>query len=355
MKLFLGSALFLGIALIPLFGSADDDSGQLLIAALRQRSLVYRQVSPFELKVNFVAQMNVPMRGHLTLRWESKDRWWRKVTLGAYDQIEIRNGDRFYISRGTDFTPVRVRQLISLLDLGSPSDKWTIQEKKAHFENGVELSCVQVQSERQAETHRICIDPSTLEILGDLWRETDENLFEECYSDYADFSGTRYPRSMKLKWNGGGILSAQVVDLRPIAFDESLLTPPPGASERRQCESMKHPVPIKMPPVGYPNSDLCSGIVGDTIISMTVLADGSVHDAQVTGKATESLDQAALRKLRLWKFKPAMCGDQPVQDEIEAHVTFRLHSVWDGLFRSPKCGTKPVLEDVAVHLVFTPH
>ena len=65
-------------------------------------------------------------------------------------------------------------------------------------------------------------------------------------------------------------------------------------------------------------------MMGDTIVSMAVLADGSVGDIQLIGSATHSMDDATLQTLKGWKFKPATCGAEPVVSDIEVVVSFRL-------------------------------
>jgi len=64
--------------------------------------------------------------------------------------------------------------------------------------------------------------------------------------------------------------------------------------------------------------------MGDTIVAMTVLTDGSVSDIRLVGTATHSMDNATLQTLKGWKFKPAMCGSEPVVSDIEVVVSFRL-------------------------------
>jgi len=65
-------------------------------------------------------------------------------------------------------------------------------------------------------------------------------------------------------------------------------------------------------------------LIGDTTVSMTVLADGSVSNIQLVGSADRSMDNAALETLKGWKFKPAMCGAEPVVSDIHVVVSFRL-------------------------------
>lgn len=65
-------------------------------------------------------------------------------------------------------------------------------------------------------------------------------------------------------------------------------------------------------------------MMGDTTVTMTVLTDGSVTDIQLVGSAASSMDEATLQTLKTWKFKPAMCGAEPVVSDIEVVVSFRL-------------------------------
>jgi hypothetical protein len=86
----------------------DPAAQQLLIAAEQQADLFSKDAGPFQLEVDFVAQVQVPTQGHLIYRWESSERWWRKVTMGLFEQIDVKDGDRLYTSRNAPFTPVRL-------------------------------------------------------------------------------------------------------------------------------------------------------------------------------------------------------------------------------------------------------
>jgi TonB family protein len=64
--------------------------------------------------------------------------------------------------------------------------------------------------------------------------------------------------------------------------------------------------------------------MGDTTVAMTVVTDGYVTDIQIVGSAARSMDDATLQTLKSWRFKPAMCGADPVVSDIEVVVSFRL-------------------------------
>jgi len=64
--------------------------------------------------------------------------------------------------------------------------------------------------------------------------------------------------------------------------------------------------------------------MGDSAIEMTVMTDGSVTNIHLIGTSTHSMDDVTLQTLKAWKFKPAMCGSEPVISDIQVVVSFRL-------------------------------
>jgi hypothetical protein len=72
---------------------------QLLITAKQQASLFQHDTSPFELDIDFLVQMQVPTHGNLTLKWEADDRWWRKIVVADFEQIDLHQSQcPFYTS-----------------------------------------------------------------------------------------------------------------------------------------------------------------------------------------------------------------------------------------------------------------
>lgn len=322
-KMTLATVLLVG-SLPLLFGSTNPTAQQLLVTAKQQASLFHDQPSPIQLDVDFIAQVNAPTRGHLTLKWEAKDRWWRRIVMGDFEQIEIRNGDRQYTSRNLSFTPVRIGELISLLQFAESSGGLLAKKQKERVENGIEMACIRVEREARGKTHEVCVNSASHEIVSDEWQEPPDERRREQYSDYFDFGGHRYPRKLQLLVNGITVITATVDNLTTAAFDQTLLVSPKGAIERRQCADMKHAVPVKTPDPMYPKSASQNKFMGDTTVAMTVLADGSVTDIQLVGRAARSMDDVTLQTLKSWRFKPAMCGAEPVVSDIEVVVSFRL-------------------------------
>jgi|SRR5450631_4215494 TonB family protein len=317
-------ATVLLVASLSLLGSTNPAAQQLLVTAKQQASLFHDQTSPIQLDVDFLVQINVPNKGHLTLKWQAKDRWWRRVVMGDFEQTEIRNGDRLYTSRNLSFTPVRIGELISLIQFAEDSERLLAKKQKNSVQNGIEMVCIRVEGESRGRTHEVCVDSASHDILSDEWQEPPDERRTEQYSDYFDFGGHRYPRKLQLLVNGINVITANVDNLTTAAVDQRLLVAPKGAIERRKCADMKHAVPVKKPDPMYPKSASENKLTGDTIVAMTVQTDGSVSDIQLVGRAARSMDDATLQTLKSWRFKPAMCGAEPVVSDIEVVVSFRL-------------------------------
>jgi hypothetical protein len=130
-----------------LLGSTDPAAQSLLATAKQQASLFHDQAEPLQLDVDFIAQNNIPVRGHMVLKWETKGRWWRKISLADFEQIEVKNGDRLYTTRNMSFTPVRVNEVVSLLQFAEGSQGLTVKKEKKHLENGFEVICLKVEQE----------------------------------------------------------------------------------------------------------------------------------------------------------------------------------------------------------------
>jgi TonB family protein len=325
MKTFiLASALLIG-SLPLLLGSTDPAAQSFLVTAKKQASLFHDQAQPLQLDIDFMAQFKVPVRGHLMLKWEANDRWWRKISMGDFEQVDVRNGDKLYTSRNVNFTPVRIQELVSLLEFAEGSEGMLVKRQKKSVHNGVEISCLKVQYESfHDQPHEICINFASRDILSDEWQDPPDDRRKQQYTDYFDFEGHRYPRKLELLVNGIKVITANVGNLTTAAFDQRLLIAPNGAIERRQCADLKAPVPIKNPDPMLPPSASQNKLTGNTTVAMTVLADGSVTEIQLVGSAGRPMDDATLQTLKSWKFKPAMCGADPVVSDVEVVVKFRV-------------------------------
>jgi TonB family protein len=163
--------------------------------------------------------------------------------------------------------------------------------------------------------------PTTKEMLTGEARD-EEEYSRKAFADYQPFREHSYPRQLTLFIHGIPTLKVKVSSLREISFDDTDFDPPPGAIVRRQCEHMTHPEAIKAPDP-YIRSSGDEHMMGTTIVALTVLPNGSADSVHLVESAGREMDQVTQEVVKTWKFKPAMCGNEPVVYDIRVGVTFR--------------------------------
>lgn len=322
-SLTLATAILLS-AVSPLAAKENPAAQQLLDTAPKPTDLFEHNSQPFQMQVDFTIQLQVPTQGHFLMKWKSKDQWWTKLILGRFQQITINNGEMRYTSRNVSFTPLRVRELFDLIQFMQPIPTPIAEKQKNRLENNLAITCVEARfKEVKSNSLEFCLDQTSHELLSENWENVPDEKSKRQFSDYFGFNGVRYPRKLQYFESGSKIISAEVIKLEALDFDSSLLIPPSGSIERRFCGGMKPPVPLKTPQPEFPSS---SSIIGDSAVSLTILTDGTVGDIQLTGRGGQTLDNPTLAALRKWKFKPAMCGTEPVVADLQVVVSRRIHN-----------------------------
>ncbi len=78
-------------------------------------------------------------------------------------------------------------------------------------------------------------------------------------------------------------------------------------------------------PITYPGWARRKGLEGLLVAALEVLEDGSVGRWQIVrSTGDESLDKAAVKNFRTWKFQPAMKNGKPVTTCIQVPINFEL-------------------------------
>lgn len=83
-------------------------------------------------------------------------------------------------------------------------------------------------------------------------------------------------------------------------------------------EAIHHPPPV------YPDLAREANVDGTVMIQALVGKDGKVKDTKVV-KSVGMLDEAAVKAVRLWTFKPALSNNKPVAVWVAVPVKFSLH------------------------------
>lgn len=105
----------------------------------------------------------------------------------------------------------------------------------------------------------------------------------------------------------------------------------PQGQPRAQAESKRgwvkpsYPAYLRNPPPTYPKSARKRRLEGVVYLRVWVGADGRVQNIKIaTSSAHRSLDQAAVKTVRTWRFIPAKRNGKACADEVIVPVRFRL-------------------------------
>jgi protein TonB len=75
----------------------------------------------------------------------------------------------------------------------------------------------------------------------------------------------------------------------------------------------------------YPMGARKAGVQGTSLLKIQVLPNGSVGEIQLVQSAGDaSLDQAAQKAVKQWKFKPGLSGSKPIMVWMTVPVKFEL-------------------------------
>ena len=104
----------------------------------------------------------------------------------------------------------------------------------------------------------------------------------------------------------------------------------PTATEPEQATHRAARVISRAAPT-FPEVAVKKGIEGHVVIRYSVLADGTVGDAQVIESTPPGVfDRSALAAIRRFQFEPAKVSGEPVAvEDMRQRISFRLTNPWE--------------------------
>jgi serine/threonine-protein kinase len=106
---------------------------------------------------------------------------------------------------------------------------------------------------------------------------------------------------------------------------------PVERTEPSKPDALPRRVDVLTPPVRirdvlpiYPPASRAALIAGNVVLQVAVAVDGTVTDATVVRTAHQSLNEAARRAVRQYRYKPALRNGVPEPSTVETTVSFRL-------------------------------
>lgn len=304
-------------------GYAQSPSAADLLKTIDTQGSVWSTKKSFLLEADFVAQLHKPETGHFTWKWSATDLWREETTLADFHQIAVRKGDVTSTARNLAYTPLPLREIHEVLNAPHVgADKWDVGKAKLKVHGNQE--CIELRSPAHADWKReICVSADTKQVSSDETSTPIEVRRRE-FSDYQPFLENSIPRELKLTIDGVPVLTVVVTLLEERTYTANDFVPPANSVVRRTCENMLWPKPLKTPDPVYPHAEAERRESGTSIVSITVAPDGSVSDVHLVGSSYHDMDVITQQIVKNWKFKPAMCGAEPVTADIQIQLNFRI-------------------------------
>jgi TonB family protein len=281
------------------------------------------------------ATVEVENRGKLVdgtyrLLWNGPNQWRGETTLPGYQEIQVGGKGMIWVQRNTDFIPPPIYYLYQALGFGSNAgsagagplvrldfiQKDVVKKRHERKEHGTKLTCFEIENERR-HTSETCINESTGTIARDPSFFADDGL--------QPIAGKVFPRRVAYLQKGKPVASAVIDELTIIdQFPSNTFTPPAGTTAWEGCMNPTPPRLTKRVQPEYPGIARAQRVQGTVKADVLIGTDGSVKIRKVAETPSSDLEASAVHAIEAWRYDPATCNGQPVQDSTILQVNYQL-------------------------------
>ena len=276
---------------------------------------------PFKITIRFQV-LNMapqPVEGIFTRLYVSQEKWRSETVFGPYQRIEWGGVNGYWRERNTTAEPWAMRDIDRMIAYSyvltqHKQIRWT-GVKHTTTVDGKPVTAVEGLWGRVPWTYYF---DDTTGVLVRLDFANGRGAYE--WSDFQPFRSKLFPRTMKMFQAGKVIMLLHVDELVKLENPDSLLlVHSAGAEQRPNCVGMKFPVLTDETPSFVPpglRDVVRQGRI--PVLTAMIGKDGRAHDTAISRTSgNDALDAAAMEAVKGYKWQPAMCGNDPVEIEIE--------------------------------------
>lgn len=278
----------------------------------------------YTIKGHLRVVFNQPLEGTLMKAVSEPEVWRSEITLPGYSEVVVRNGERSWIRRSTDFTPLQVRELVTALQPHlKVSEKEKVEKVTVEVVRTTRAKCVKLKMKEW--DREVCMDATTG--LPLLTKSSWGRREQVDYEGYSAVGGRQFPTNIRVT-EAGKLVAEFTLDSVSLDMpDKSLFDPLPDAVAWPVCDEskIKPPVPISTPDPDYPEVERRNRVQGIVVVQALIDEHGQTHDVVVVRSLNPRLDGEAKAAVLKWRFQPAMCGSTPIPKEMSIEVAFRLY------------------------------
>jgi TonB family protein len=326
------SAIVAALASLTLFGSASSAQNvqplaDALLSNARKLSDIRSPNAPaFRLKAtfSFIGPALETMHGTYTEVWISSSRWRRETIVNDSIRIEVGDATRLWRFDNTKEFPEPAALLPHFLNMFPTEPVDPIFESITdHPDTHPPVQCAVTKTNVTHQKFGFCFGKNSGVLLERVFPQARLRNLVEDSCDYGAFKKTGdywLPHQILCFEDRHRKVDATVTDYSSEPSpDPALFVPPPGAIELGNClvnfrSPRARPAPLRRSQFG-PSSESIR-----VMLSLVVDPTGKPQNVQILSSPSAHFDEAALRVLRAWEFKPATCDGKPILAPMKVEI-----------------------------------
>jgi len=101
-------------------------------------------------------------------------------------------------------------------------------------------------------------------------------------------------------------------------------TAPPSLPQQQPSKDVTMPTVVRQVKADYPESAKKERVQGSVMLSVVVKKDGTVGDVTVKKPLHPELDEAAIKVMKQWEFRPGTKDGKAANIAVDVEMTFNL-------------------------------
>jgi hypothetical protein len=244
----------------------------------------------------------------------SPEKWRRELRIkGYYDESAIFKGNMMYRGRSLNFTPPAARKDVAASLRTLPDVvKYKVLRVYDRKVNGLDTRCVYLQNGGQRNYEITwCIDPKT-GLPAAQYYSRSGNYIE--FREYKSLGKKFVPNIIEVFWGGKSKEKAEISISAGVPDDAKIFEPPASYPARPWCDDMEALIVVNKPSPQIPQ--LTRNHTGwELLYEMTVDEKGKIINV-VPMTPKQFADRIFMDTVAEWRFKPALCGSNPVPTDF---------------------------------------
>lgn len=305
----------------------DKASPEALLARARSEEILWTEGTPptvMRAVIQVASGKSGWVDGSYGFYWTSPSQWREEIKLGTYYRTRVGGEKGYWQASNRQYQPEVEFELDRLLSVEKALrivQHGSLSKVRVRRRGAVSQDCSEVKG-KFGRVSTLCFDGSTGELLSLDYPEEPGNPYEISRIEYSSFKkieGKSIPFQIQAYHgrNPAFVVTITRVEAMP-EHDAGLFQPPAQSEFWASCDDVTDP---ELTHMVFPDAPRPVEFRKSITLYLVVETDGSPSHIAVIQGQDPGLEAAALAAARQWRYKPAMCGQTPVRQEVSTTLT----------------------------------